>query len=117
MSYATASPTFESASLDQFSRVMSAGGIPSQGMRIALNPEDVRDGLGRLVLTLMELLRELLERQALRRIEGGSLTDPEIERLGTTFLRLSEQMETMKAAFGLAGEDLNLDLGPLGKLL
>jgi hypothetical protein len=110
-------PAFESASLDQFSRAMAAGGIPAQGTRIALNPDDVRDGLGRLVLTLMELLRELLERQALRRIEGGSLTDPEIERLGVTFLRLSEQMEAMKTVFGLKGEDLNLDLGPLGKLI
>ena len=54
-------PVFESASLDQFSRAMAAGGIPAQGTRIALNPDDVRDGLGRLVLTLMELLRELLE--------------------------------------------------------
>ncbi len=90
---------------------------PSPGLRIAFQPDDVRAGLGRLVLTVIELLRELLERQAMRRIEAGSLTEPEIERLGTTFLRLSEQMESLKAAFGLEGEELNLDLGPLGKLL
>ena len=87
------------------------------GLRIAFQPDDVRSGLGRLVLTVIELVRELLERQAMRRIEAGSLTEPEIERLGTTFLKLSEQMETLKAAFGLEGQELNLDLGPLGKLL
>ena len=86
-------------------------------MRIALNPNDVRKGLGRLVLTLVELLRDLLERQAMHRIEAGSLTDGEIERLGATFLQLSEQMVFLKNVFGLEGEDLNLDLGPLGKLL
>ncbi len=87
------------------------------GLRIAFQPDDVRSGLGRLVLTLVELIRELLERQAIRRIEAGSLTEPEIERIGTTFLRLSEQMEILKTAFGLEGQDLNLDLGPLGPLL
>ena len=69
-----------------------------------------------LVLTLVELLRELLERQALRRIDGGSLTPEEIERLGLTFLRLSEEMDRLKQQFGLTDEDLNLDLGPLGTL-
>ncbi len=88
-----------------------------ESLRIAFQPDDVRSGLGRLVLTLVELIRRLLERQAMRRIEGGSLTEPEIERLGLTFLRLSEQMESLKAAFGLEGQELNLDLGPLGKLL
>ncbi len=69
-----------------------------------------------LVLTLIELIRELLERQALRRIDGGSLTAEEIERLGLTFLRLSEEMDRLKQQFGLTDDDLNLDLGPLGKL-
>ena len=69
-----------------------------------------------LVLTLMELIRELLERQALRRIDGGSLTAEEIERLGLTFLRLSEEMDRLKQQFGLSDDDLNLDLGPLGTL-
>jgi len=86
-------------------------------LRIAFQPDDVRNGPRSLVLTVVELVRELLERQAIRRIEAGSLTEHEIERLGTTFLRLSEQMEALKTAFGLEGEDLNLDLGPLGKLL
>lgn len=85
--------------------------------RIALNPESVKNGLGQLVLTLVELVRQLLEKQALRRIEGGSLTDDEVERLGLTFLELDKQMKWLKEEFGLTDEDLNLDLGPLGTLL
>jgi hypothetical protein len=65
----------------------------------------------------VELVRQLLEKQALRRIEGGSLTEREIELLGLTFLELNEQMKRLKQDFGLTDEDLNLDLGPLGKLL
>jgi hypothetical protein len=87
--------------------------LPSQ---IRVDPENVRNGLMRLVLTLIELIRELLERQALRRIDGGSLTAEEIERLGLTFLRLSEEMDRLKHQFGLTDADLNLDLGPLGRL-
>jgi hypothetical protein len=94
------------------------GGSAVEGpTRVALRQEDATKGLGQLVLTLIELLRELLERQALRRIEGGSLTDEQIERLGTTFLALGQQMERLKKEFDLKDEDLNLDLGPLGKLL
>lgn len=85
--------------------------------RIELDPEKVKKGLGQLVLTLVELVRQLLEKQALRRIEGGSLTEREIELLGLTFLELNEQMQRLKQDFGLTDEDLNLDLGPLGKLL
>jgi hypothetical protein len=66
---------------------------------------------------VVELLRQLMERQALRRIEGGSLTDEEVERLGRTFLALSERMEELKDVFGLEDKDLNLNLGPLGDLL
>ncbi len=87
--------------------------VPS---RIQLQPENVRNGLAQLVLTLVELLRELLERQALRRIDAGSLGTAEVERLGTTFLRLAEEIERLKEYFGFADKDLNLDLGPLGKL-
>ena len=85
--------------------------------RIALDPENVKKGLGQLVLTVVELLRQLLEKQALRRIEGGSLTQQEVERLGLTFLELNEQMKWLKQEFGLTDKDLNLALGPLGKLL
>jgi len=84
--------------------------------KIKLDPDNVRNGLAQLVLTLVELLRELLERQALRRIDGGSLTDGEVERVGETFLRLSQEIDRLKEYFGFTDEDLNLNLGPLGKL-
>jgi hypothetical protein len=85
--------------------------------RINADPEDVERGLSKLVLTLIELLRQLMERQALRRVEAGSLSDEEIERLGLTFMRLEARMEELKVTFGLQDEDLNINLGPLGNLL
>lgn len=69
------------------------------------------------MLSLIELIRQLLERQAIRRIEAGSLTDDEIERLGETFLKLDKKMEELTEIFGLQREDLNLNLGPLGDLM
>ncbi|MBV9282031.1 MAG: gas vesicle protein K [Chloroflexi bacterium] len=85
--------------------------------RINADPDTVEQGLAKLVLTLIEFIRQLLERQAMRRMEAGSLTDDEIERMGETFLRLERRMEELKAAFGLENEELNLSLGPLGNLL
>ena len=85
--------------------------------RVSADPETVERGLAGLVLTLVELLRQLMERQALRRMEQGTLDEEQIERLGTTFMRLDQRMDELKAAFGLRDEDLNLDLGPLGRLL
>ena len=85
--------------------------------RINADPERVERGLAQLVLTLVELLRQLMERQALRRVEEGSLTEEEIERLGVTFMRLEQRMDELKEHFGLGDEDLNLNLGPLGDLL
>jgi hypothetical protein len=85
--------------------------------RINADPEGVERGLAKLVLTLIELLRQLMERQALRRIEAGSLGDDEIERLGQTFMKLDMRMGELKQVFGLEDEDLNLNLGPLGNLL
>jgi hypothetical protein len=85
--------------------------------RVDADPERVEQGLAQLVLTLVELLRQLMERQALRRMDQGSLTDEEIERLGETFMKLEQRMEQLKREFGLEEKDLNLDLGPLGKLL
>jgi hypothetical protein len=85
--------------------------------RIDADPEKVERGLAQLVLTLIELLRELMERQALRRMEQGSLSDDEIERLGQTFMQLSERMDELKRVFGLEDVELNLNLGPLGNLL
>jgi hypothetical protein len=85
--------------------------------RVNADPERVEQGLAQLVLTLVELLRQLMERQALRRMDRGTLTDDEIERLGETFMKLEQRMEELKREFRLEDSDLNLDLGPLGKLL
>ena len=84
--------------------------------RINADRETLEKGLAQLVLTLIEVLRELLERQALRRIDGGTLSDDEIERLGETFMMLERRMDELKDAFDLEDDDLNLDLGPLGTL-
>lgn len=85
--------------------------------RVEADPATLEKGLAQLVLTVIELLRELMERQALHRIEAGVLSDDEVERLGRTFMALSERMEELKVAFGLEGEELNFNLGPLGDLL
>jgi hypothetical protein len=81
------------------------------------DPEQVEKGLAQLVLTLVELLRQLMERQALRRMEGGTLTDEQVERLGETFMKLDRRMHELTEHFGLDESDLNLNLGPLGDLL
>ncbi len=85
--------------------------------RIHADPETAERGLAQLVLTIVELIRGLMERQAIRRMESGSLSDDEIERMGETFMTLDRRMAELRDHFGLAPEDLNLDLGPLGKLL
>src|SRR5438874_12414852 len=85
--------------------------------RIDADPERVEQGLARLVLTLIELLRQLMERQALRRMEQGTLDDEQIERLGQTFMKLEQRMQELTEQFGLDQRDLNLNLGPLGDLL
>lgn len=90
---------------------------PSTRQRIDADPESVERGLVALVLTLVELLRQLMERQALRRVDAGDLSDDQIERIGTTLMLLEEKMEELREHFGLEPEDLNIDLGPLGPLL
>jgi hypothetical protein len=85
--------------------------------RLETDPDTVGRDLGRLVLTIVELLRQLLERQALRRVETGDLPDETIERLGLSLMRLEEVMADLLDHFGLRPEDLNIDLGPLGDLL
>jgi hypothetical protein len=85
--------------------------------RIDADPESAERGLVQLVLTLVELLRQLMERQALRRVESGTLDDESVERIGRTLMALERRMGELKEHFGLTDEDLNLDLGPLGRLL
>jgi hypothetical protein len=85
--------------------------------RINVDAESVEQGLAKLVLTLIEFIRRLLEKQAVRRMEGGSLSPEEIEALGLALMKLEEKMQELKAQFGLAEEELNLDLGPVGRLI
>ncbi len=84
--------------------------------RINADPERVEQGLARLVLTVIELLREVLEHQAVRRMDGGTLSQEQVEQLGLALLKLNHRMDELKGIFGLTDEDLNIDLGPLGRL-
>jgi hypothetical protein len=83
--------------------------------RRALDEDDPAKGLAQLVLSLVELLRQLMERQAVRRVEAGGLSDEQVERLGTTLMLLQQRMAELREAFGLTEEELSLDLGPLGR--
>jgi hypothetical protein len=85
--------------------------------RIDADPDSVGRDLGRLVLTVVELLRQLMERQAIRRIDAGDLPEETVEELGVGLMHLEEAMDELREHFGLEPGDLNLDLGPLGKLL
>jgi len=85
--------------------------------KIDANPKTVEKGLAKLVLTLIELIRKLLEKQAMRRVEAGSLSDEQIENVGETLMKLENKMEELKEIFGLKDEELNLNLGPLGDLM
>lgn len=84
--------------------------------RISADPEAIENGLARLVLSIIELVRRLLEKQALRRMDAGNLSDEEIERLGASLMKLEEKMGEIKAVFGLSDDDLNLKLGPVKTL-
>jgi hypothetical protein len=86
-------------------------------LRLDCSPENIEQGLAKLVLSLVELLHQLLERQAIRRMEGGSLTDQQIEQMGEALMTLEKKIHELAQNFGLTPADLNLDLGPLGKLL
>ena len=85
--------------------------------RININAEGVEQGLAKLVLTLIELIRRLLEKQAVRRMEGGGLSAGQVEELGLALMKLEAKMAELKGQFGLEDEELNIDLGPIGKLL
>ena len=85
--------------------------------KINIDPKNVEKGLAKLVLTLVELIRKLLEKQAMRRVGAGSLSDEEIERIGETLMKLEDKMKELKEIFGLKDEELNINLGPLGDLM
>lgn len=85
--------------------------------RVNVDPEGLEQGLAKLVLTLVEFLRQLLERQAIRRMDGGTLSDDEIERVGVALMRLQQKIDELAGAFGLDPDDLTIGLGPIGKLL
>ncbi len=84
--------------------------------RIELSPDNIEQGLAKLVLTLIDFLRQLLERQAIRRMEGGTLSDQEIEEMGEALMKLEAKIRELSEQFGLSPADLNIDLGPLGRL-
>ena len=94
-----------------FSEIMGVRHKPT----VNVNSEKVEQGLVKLVLAVVELLRQLLERQAIRRMESGTLTEEEIERLGMTFMKLEEKIKELQVYFEI--DDLNINLGPLGNLL
>ena len=85
--------------------------------RVNIDAESVEQGLAKLVLTLVELIRRLLEKQAVRRMEGGGLSPEQVEELGLALMKLEEKMAELKEHFGLQDEELNIDLGPIGKLI
>ena len=85
--------------------------------RVNVDAQSVEQGLAKLVLTLIELIRRLLEKQAVRRMEGGGLTPEQVEELGLALMKLEEKMGELKRQFGLQDEDLNIDLGPVGRLI
>jgi hypothetical protein len=119
---ASSGSTMESQVVDSLDAPRQATVVPletvaeSLPQRLNTDPEKVENGLAKLVLTLIEVLRKVLEHQAVRRMEGGHLSDAEIEKLGIALLRLNDRMQDMKGIFGLTDDDLQIDLGPLGKL-
>ena len=98
--------------VEQLRRVTDT--LPS---RINIDPKSVEQGLAKLVLTLIEFIRRLLEKQAVRRMEGGDLSPEQIEELGLALMKLEAKLQELKSQFGLTDEDLNLDLGPIGRLI
>jgi hypothetical protein len=89
---------------------------PTFKARFEANPEDVERSLAQLVLSLVEFLRQVMERQAVRRMDEGTLSPDEVESMGTALMQLEETLHEMAARFGLSPADLHLDLGPLGRL-
>jgi len=119
---ASSGSTMESQVVDSLDAPRDAPVTPLESVaenlpqRLNTDPDKVENGLAKLVLTLIEVLRKVLEHQAVRRMEGGHLSDAEIEKLGVALLRLNDRMQEMKGIFGLTDDDLQIDLGPLGTL-
>jgi gas vesicle protein GvpK len=106
----------ELAKLDDLRRELEGTNAPSP-LRWNADPDDVQRSVAQLVLTLVEFIRKLLERQAIRRMEAGTLTDQQTEDIGRALMKLEETVIDIAARFGVLPEELNLDLGPIGKLL
>lgn len=113
---ASLEPEIETEHVEEFIEEMRrvTEGLPE---RINIDAHSIEQGLAKLVLTLIEFIRRLLEKQAIRRMEGGDLSPEQIEDLGLALMTLEARMQELKAQFGLAEQDLNLDLGPVGRLI
>ena len=109
-------PTPSSDDLELLRRELQQirGALPE---RINIDPEGIEQGLAQLVLTLIEFLRQVLERQAVRRMEGGTLSDEEVERVGLALMKLEDKVHELADQFGLRPSDLNINIGPLGDLV
>src|SRR5689334_10096191 len=112
----TVEPEIETSHVEEFVEQLSCvtNSLPE---RVNVDARSVEQGLAKLVLTLIELIRRLLEKQAVRRMEGGDLSPEQIEELGLALMKLEEKMGELKGQFGLQDEELNIDLGPIGKLI
>ena len=112
----SAEPEIETSHVDEFVEQLRCvtDSLPS---RINIDAQSVEQGLAKLVLTLIEFIRRLLEKQAVRRMEGGDLSPEQIEELGLALMGLEAKLNELKSQFGLTDEDLNLDLGPIGRLI
>ena len=106
----------ELAELEELRRELERGSAPSP-LRWNANPDEVRQSVAQLVLTLVEFIRKLLERQSIRRMEAGTLTDEQTEDIGRALMQLEETVRVIAAKFDIPIENLNLDLGPAGKLM
>jgi hypothetical protein len=102
--------------LDKLRKELERTAAQMPAARWNADPEDVRRSVAKLVLTLVEFLRRLMERQAIRRMEAGTMSAAEIEKVGLALMKLEETLRDIAGKFGLSPEDLNLDLGPLGHL-
>ena len=111
-----AEPEIETSHAEEFVEQLRCvtDSLPSH---INIDAQSVEQGLAKLVLTLIEFIRRLLEKQAVRRMEGGDLSPEQIEELGLALMKLEAKLHELKTEFGLTDEDLNLDLGPIGRLI